>query len=270
MNESLRKLIRTVQSQCYFLKETKDAFLYNSRRLLSKPHEIEFYALRFVPDNLPGCYVDVGANHGQSIESIKIVKPNARVYSFEANILLAQKLQARYRRRSDVTVFPYGLADEAQSRTLFIPVYKKFVYDGDASFDRETAATYLGPDRLYGFSPSQLELREMTCTTQRLDDQNLETLFVKMDVQGYEYQVVKGGIDTIRRHEPILMIEGFHMNQDLVRLVQSLGYEEYLFDETGFYRSSTKNEINSFLMTERRASSVTRSGVRDSKASSQT
>jgi FkbM family methyltransferase len=256
MNDSLRKLIRTVQSHFYFLKEAKDAFYYHSRRLLSQPHETEFHALRFIPDDLPGCYIDVGANHGQSIESIRTIKPNARIYSFEANGFLVEKLQARYHQRQDVTVFPYGLADEDQSRTLFIPVYRKFVYDGGASFDRQSAVTYLGPDLVYWFSPAKFELKETGCTLRRLDSQHLEPVFIKIDVQGYEYHVIKGGIETIKHHEPILMLEAFHGNGDLVRLVGELGYEEYLFDETGFYRANSRNVLNSILMTPQRARTV--------------
>jgi FkbM family methyltransferase len=252
----IHKLIRTIQSEFFFLKEAKDSVYYHSRKLLSKPHESEFYALKFIPDTLPGLYVDVGANHGQSIESIKVIKPTARVYSFEANEQLVYKLRKRYRNREDITVFPYGLSDNCQKRNLFIPVYRKFVYDGDASFDRNSAMALYNSNRLYWFSPKKLEIRKSLCSVQRLDDQDIDPLFMKIDVQGFELQVVKGGLKTIKWHEPILMIECLHDQPELSQLLSSLGYEEYLFDESGFYRGRSSGSINQLLMTERRVSEV--------------
>src|SRR4030088_2897925 len=80
----IKKLIRTAQSEMAFLKEAKDSLYLHGRRLLRRPHEKDFLALAAIPDKLSGCYVDVGGNQGQSIESIKLVKPNASVISFEA------------------------------------------------------------------------------------------------------------------------------------------------------------------------------------------
>src|SRR5262245_60855047 len=108
MNVSVSKLIRTVQSEFYFLKEAKDALYYHGNRMLHRPHDPDFRCLRFIPDDPEACYLDVGANQGQSIESITLFKPQARIYSFEANPLLAEKLKARYAGRSHITVQPFG------------------------------------------------------------------------------------------------------------------------------------------------------------------
>jgi FkbM family methyltransferase len=256
LNRGIRKLIRTVQSELFFLKDARDSFYFQSRRLLAKPHETEFHALRFVPEDLPGVYVDVGANQGQSIESIKVVRPKARVVSFEANPGLAAKLQRRYAGRADVIVQPYGLSDRPETRPLFVPVYRKFVYDGNASLDRDNALALYNSDNLFHFSPQKLELREVECSVQRLDEQGLEPLFIKIDVQGFEHRVILGGLETIRRHQPILMIECLHDHPDLVALLRSLGYDEYVFDELGFRRGKSTVAINQLVMTERRARQV--------------
>ena len=257
MHRSLRKALRTGQSHLYFLKEAKDAYYYYSRRFLSQPHEREFKALKFVPDELPGAYLDVGANQGQSIESIKIVKPRAQVFSFEANPLLVTKLKERYGQRADVTINPFGLSDREQELTLFVPVYRQFVYDGEASFDKHSAELPFSSETLFWFSPEKLELKQFTCKLRPLDGQGLTPLFIKIDVQGYEPQVIRGGLDTIKRHEPILMIEAYHDNPEVGSLLRGLGYKPYLFDETGFYQSDRVTEaVNSILMTSARAATV--------------
>lgn len=261
MAVNVRKLLRTLQSELYFLKEAKDYYYYFAHKVLRQPHELEWYALRFIPDDLPGSYVDAGANQGQSIESIKLFKPNARIFSFEANTLLVRKLQYRYRGRPDITILPYGLAAESQVRTLFVPVYKRFVYDGEASLDRRSATGMLNRQSVYFFDPGQLRVMELQCELRRLDSQDLDPIFIKIDVQGYEYDVLKGGIETIRRHEPVLMLEGFHGNQQLADFCASLGYEEYVFDDVGFYRGTDLGAVNTLLMTPRRWATVRQSPV---------
>jgi FkbM family methyltransferase len=256
VHPSVRKLIRSVQSHLYFLKEARDTFYYQSRRLRAVPHETEFLALKFIPDRLPGVYVDIGANHGQSIESIKVVKPGVSIVSFEANQGLARKLQDRYRGRGDISINAFGLSDQVDNLTLFVPVYRKFVYDGNASFNRDDAKALYNSHNLYWFSPSKLELKEVPCSLQRLDDQKLEPLFMKLDVQGFELNVVKGGLETIRRHEPILMIECLYDQPELAGLLASMGYEEYVFDDAGFIKGKSSGAINQIVMTPRRAAEV--------------
>jgi FkbM family methyltransferase len=259
VNRYFGKLARTVQSECYLLKGAKESFYYWSRKALHRAHERKFNALRFIPDALPGCYVDVGANHGQSIESIKIGKPGARIYSFEANRMLSERLQARYRDRDDITVLPYGLAEKADTRPLYIPVYKRYVYDGLASFDWQSAAGWLSPASLFWFAPRKLQIVETACETQRLDDQMLQPIFIKIDVQGFQYQVVQGGIETIKRHDPVLLIEDFGGTRRLSGLLGRLGFEFNDFDDSGFYRTSFSGNSNSILMTPERARTVIRS-----------
>jgi FkbM family methyltransferase len=253
---NLRKVVRTAQSYLHFMKTVKDAYYYHSRRILRRPHEVEFHALKLIPDDLPGSYVDVGANHGQSILSIRLMKPHARIYSFEANPLLARKLAARYQGDDSVTVFPYGLGNEDSRQPLFVPVYRKFVYDGDASFDRETATALLSPQTVYLFAPDKVEVREVMCEIRRLDDQKLAPLFLKIDVQGYEAQVVRGGFDTIRTHQPVLLMESWEQEPEVAKMLSALGYEEYLFDDVGFRRGRSANAVNRIFLTPDRAKTL--------------
>jgi len=39
-----------------------------------------------------------------------------------------------------------------------------------------------------------------------------------MDIEGAEYQAIKGAENTIRRHSPKLMISLYHRNEDMFKL----------------------------------------------------
>ena len=252
----VKKLFRTVQSEMAFLKEPKDSLYLHGRRLLRRPHEKDFWALSAIPDELPGCYVDIGANQGQSIESIKIVKPNASVISFEANAGLAAMLAKRYADRSDIEVRSWGLGNQNADAILYTPVYKGFVYDALGSFNREFATNWISLSTVYGFDSTKLEMRESSCQVRRLDDQGLKPIFIKVDVEGFELNVFNGGIATICQFEPVLMIESLRDNPELAKLLKGLGYDEYRFESREFRRGEATNTFNSLLMTSTRLESL--------------
>lgn len=87
----------------------------------------------------------------------------------------------------------------------------------------------------------------------------LQPIFVKIDVQGFEYQVIQGDIDTIKRHDPVLLIEDFGGTRRLSGLLRRPGFELNDFDDSGFYRTSFSGNSNSILMTPERARTVIRS-----------
>lgn len=256
---SARKLMRTIQSEFWFLKGAKEACYLHGRKWLRRPSEPDFACLRFLPDALGGCYVDVGANQGQSIEAIRLLKPAARVHAYEPNRRLAAMLERRHGRSPGIVIHACGLADTAQAASLFTPVYKGFVYDGLTSLDRASAAMWLSPETLYRFRAERLEVREARCRTERLDDEHLDPIFIKIDVQGGEYQVVAGGLQTIRRCEPVLMIEDLSHRPALGALLTALGYRQYRFDATGFYPADDSAVMNSLMMTAPRAATVIQS-----------
>lgn len=257
------KAIRTIQSELHFLKDAKDTYYYYSRKLRRQPHDPDFNALKFIRDDIPGCYIDVGANQGQSIESIRLFRPRAQIHAFEANPILAEKLLKRYSMQGNIQVIPYGLSDCEQTSTLHLPIYKKFQYDGLASFDKDSAVNWLSADTVYWFSPKDLHIEEVSCHTKRLDGFKLSPVFIKIDVQGYEYNVVKSGIETIKEYEPILMIEDFFRSEPLANLLRDIGYQQYRFSKSGFYRDERTDVVNTILMTQRRESDVRMAGTGD-------
>ncbi len=249
MDERIKKLLRTLQSEFPFLKEAKESVFLHARRRLAIPHERDFKALAFIPASAEGCFIDIGANHGQSIESMLLAQPNARIVSFEANPALAQKLARRYRNRDNVRVVAKGLFDSAGTFTLFVPSYKGFIYDALASLDKKAAASWINERTILRFDSARLLIAELECTVDTLDAQQLAPVFIKVDVQGCEYNVLSGGRETLRRYEPVLLVESFRNSPRTVKLSEELGYEEYYFDGTTLRKGSDKSGLNSFLIT---------------------
>jgi FkbM family methyltransferase len=249
MNLTIKKGLRTLQSEFPSLKEAKEVFYYKMRNALSIPHERDFKALRYIEPRSDRVLVDIGANHGQSIQSMSIYMPSSHITSYEANPNLAQKLRIRYKEVKRISVLARGLSDSAGSFTLYVPSYKGFVYDGLASFNRKEATSWINERTVFGFDPTKLTIAEVACQVSTLDAERLAPLFIKIDVQGYEYNVLKGGIETLRRYEPMLLVESYRSDPRTVRVAEELGYEEYNFDNGRLEKGPPRRSPNSFLKT---------------------
>lgn len=72
-------------------------------------------------------------------------------------------------------------------------------------------------------------------------EQNIS--FVKIDVEGFELNVIKGMLETIKIHKPTLFIEiRDHFFDDICRYLTPFGYEYLKFDD-----GNSENIVNNYL-----------------------
>ena len=115
----------------------------------------------------------------------------------------------RQRSKSDhnLTVHSFGLGAESGFFDLYIPYYRGFIFDGLASFDWASAQDWLNEERIYRFDRKHLTVEHVRCEVKRLEDMTTCPTLVKIDVQGFESNVLIGGLRTIRQHRPTFLIE---------------------------------------------------------------
>ncbi len=217
----LKTLIRTAQVYFPWAVDAKASVQRTYRRALAIPFEDDFRYLGTISLPAGRVVVDVGANRGQSIDAIRMMQPHAVIHSFEPNPLLAQRLRAMYRNDRGVVVHSVGLGHELGEFTLHVPIYRGFVYDALASFDRDAAASWL-PGRIIGFRSADLEVRAVQCKVETLDCIGLDPCFVKIDVQGWEKNVLLGGMQTLERARPTMLLET--PDETIVDLLAEHGY----------------------------------------------
>jgi FkbM family methyltransferase len=221
-------------------------FVYNSTGVL---FDTDFVAIRSLQADQGAVFLDVGGNRGFAIDAILLQNKTCRVVSFEPNPRLAAKTRKRFKDNARVAVHGFGLGDREGEFTLFVPVYRGYEFDGLASLNIEHARSWLKDGNLYWYKEDKI--KEYKCTIKRSDDLELDPFSMKLDVQGHEIAVLRGGEKTIRVSRPILLIEEGSNGKDIVQFLRRFGYRQYGF-RGGKFDPDMRRATNSFFMTEDR------------------
>jgi FkbM family methyltransferase len=178
--------------------------------------EPELRLLRYLVD--PGkTSVDAGANKG--VYTYFLSKLSKHVYAYEPNPKLFDIL-SRSVTRPNVTLSRAALSDVNGTDTLLVPKGRKGYSNQRASLRK---GKFTGP------------CGEVEVATRRLDDEDVGRVgFLKIDVEGFEKNVLRGAEATIRADRPALLIELEEQHtgepiEDSIDFVRRLGYDGIFF-----------------------------------------
>jgi len=151
----------------------------------------------------PGLVLDIGANTGVFTLLAAAANPELRVCAFEPLESVRELLRANIAHNPDlarrIAVEPFALSRANGSLPFFETINNQGLVTTSSSLEIEHAQQ-VG------------EYRRSTAITQTLDGW-AETLgpatirLVKIDVEGHEDAVIEGGLKTIDRHRPFIVVE---------------------------------------------------------------
>jgi FkbM family methyltransferase len=170
--------------------------------------------------------IDVGASWGLfTCHLARRVGKEGLLYCFEphpANAMGLQKLSAA---RPYVHFRPAAVSDVAGHAELSVPRQRSRLVTAQSSL-------------AHGFEGVGVE--KVKVPTVRLDDEigaDVKVDFIKIDVEGHEMSVLRGGASMLRRWRPpiLIEIEQRHLSgpiSDVLEMIQELGYDLFYIDES--------------------------------------
>lgn len=199
--------------------------------LARTPDEPDFAVFRQF-DHLNGnLLVDVGANGGQSAIAFAFMCPKSEILSFEPNPALWSDLN--FVRRVLGKRFSYrklGLGRSAATMRLHIPVVGNLPITTRASLSLEDAEEHRL--RLKGELKREIGMRAVDVDVVAFDELGLRPYAIKIDVEGFELDVLNGMHATIAACSPLLMLESNESDAACKEFLASYGYEFFDFDQT--------------------------------------
>ena len=185
--------------------------------------------------------IDVGANIG--FYSYFLSKIFRTVHAFEPIENISTDLNDYTLINKNISLHNYALSDTNESALISVPILKdKNVLNyGYASLKNKFDKT------------KQIKIHKKT-----LDSFNIEKIdFIKIDVEGHENEVLEGGINSIKKNMPLMLIEleerhtGIEAKNTIKRLI-SIGYDcIYLkngtlesYENFNFHKDQNKSNLN--------------------------
>jgi FkbM family methyltransferase len=257
MAESLRRVLRTTQTYFPWSRALKFETYNFMTRHLGIHVEPEFRLLGAL--RAPLVAIDVGGNWGQSIEAIRYYADPDLIVSFEPNPALAQRLERIYCRDRRIRVHPFGLSSRETVDTLYTPIYSGFAFDGAASFDEAAASDFVNARRMAWFKPERLVIHKEPAKIKRLDDLGLSPSIAKIDVQGFELEVLKGGHRTFSRCRPFTILE--NPSKGIVDYFAALEMRPYVLNGSELIEGETSGNNTIFMTKDHQALFASRRSV---------
>jgi FkbM family methyltransferase len=214
MNRNIKSIIKHLLLRVLPPKQYR-LFLYQYHKLMGHL-DIEMYFIEKFT-NKRRTAIDVGANIG--MYTVYLSKLYNTVYSFEPIPYFANELTALKLR--NVYVYNIGLAQQNSKLELNIP------YD-NITGEPLYAWSYFEAEHI---ERSFLKKESIIVDCKTLDSYHFNDVdFIKIDVEGYELNVLIGAKDTINKYKPILLIEvpsGRKDRNNILNYLNNMGYSGY-------------------------------------------
>lgn len=190
--------------------------------------------------NSDDCVIDIGGNQG--IYSYFISKFCQNIEIFEPNLQCFELLSTWASPYQGISVHRAALSNEEGTASLLIPIdHFGIEHDSSASIENNN------------FDNTRIE----KVPIKTLDSFNFNKVdFIKIDVEGHEFPLLQGSLETIKRNKPCLLIEieQRHNSEKISKIfqyIENLGYKSYFFDEKklknlSIFQTNTHQNISNF------------------------
>jgi len=176
------------------LKDTLRKLLIFFHLDLTKNLRYDRLTKKIMKKNIKSTYncIDIGCHKGEILDMMLQYAPQGKHFAFEPIPYLFAELERDYKNRS--FIFPYALSNKNGHSTF------QFV---------KNAPAYSGIKKRR-YDVANIEIEEIQVEVKMLDDvipSNEKIDFIKIDVEGGEFDVIKGAKNTLKKNKPLVLFE---------------------------------------------------------------
>lgn len=140
--------------------------------------------------------IDIGANEGQFTRRITKIFPQAHIYAFEPLTIPYQQLaQFANKYPKKVTAFNQALGDSIKP----IEIYSHLYFNPSSSILKTTKLCETVYPMVKKQKAIQIEQTTLDRAIANFSATLEDNILIKLDVQGYENRVIKGGMETFKK-----------------------------------------------------------------------
>lgn len=207
---------------------------------------LEEISKHLIGDVQDGCVLDIGANLGSYVVPVAKMFPHLKFYSFEPQRIIYYQLCSNIIINGIDNIYAVngGLSDERAVIETVVPDYAKETNVGAFSLDMEV--------RENNYECATVGATEEMSIAPLDDYQFLNIKLIKIDVEGLEINVIKGGLKTLEENNyPPIIFEAWtykpwfqQRRKELYSYIESLGYSITIVGENNIAQHSSRPMIN--------------------------
>ena len=211
------------------------------------PHDKSYFALEhFFANHENNLFVDVGANTGVSALSFRQLNQTMPIYSIEPNPMHQASLEKLKKKLQPFDFLLKGVGDKEVELAFYTPIYKGIVLHTFTSFSEAQVRTAVRKSFGIGIEEKLMIVRANVAVV-RLDQLSLKPSIVKIDAEGFDYNILLGARSTIEECRPYIMVEACHGNiDDLHAFFKNINYRLLSYDNRDKEFSVFENSILNF------------------------
>lgn len=205
-----------------------------------------FHFLKLLPDD--GIVLDIGANIGVTSYHLAKKRPKSTVFSFEPleiNMEILRRIKKRFR-LNNIREFMMALGDENTTLEMVMPVINKVPMHG-LSHAVHKDITENNNGLRFDVPMVRLDdFRELKNTNKRITG-------MKIDVENFEYFVLRGAEKLIKKNKPVIYCELWENEnrKKSITFLNNLGYSAFILHKKVVmpYSENFHQKNNFFFMT---------------------
>lgn len=171
-----------------------------------------------------GTIIDVGANKGQFAAASRLVFPNTAIICFEPHPLVFKKLENNVKDLTNILIFNTALGSEEKQLDFLMNDY-------------DLASSFFKPSEIQILNfPNTINQKSIKVNVTRLDKLLINKIerpsLLKIDVQGFEFEVIKGSSGILSQIDYILlemslqpMYEGEPLFDEVNDFLRTMGFK---------------------------------------------
>ena len=195
------------------------------------PFEKDYKALEIIftkKSDKSGDIIDVGANYGQSSLSFrKLGFKRNNIYLFEPN-----KLLIKYIKNINDTkfyIYNFGLGHKKENTYLYKAFLNNTTIDSlsssnVASLKKQIKSQFPDKEKYIRYEKEKIQLLSFDSLKLKI-----KPIIIKIDVEGNEFNVVKGMFKTIKKFLPIIILEYNYSNYPKIYNLLADYYNTYFY-----------------------------------------
>jgi FkbM family methyltransferase len=193
--------------------------------------------------------IDIGASDGISVKFFLKKLNVKKIYCYEPHNEYLKKLHELKKTKNylkKIYILKYGLSKKSEKKKIFYPILK--VYNKTIPilsytfYSKEILRKQMNLDfkKKLKIKSSFIYLKKFELIKNKID-------FIKIDTNGYEFEIIKSILPQIKKDKPILVVEN-NKNQNKIYNILKKNYKKYYYINKNLRIHKKEKCINIFYV----------------------